>query len=484
MQWKELSQLPYDEIKELQNKKLKLFVKHELPFSPFYRELFKKHNISFDEIQTTDDLQKIPFTSKADIAPTQDEPARPRQFILQPDEKLIKKYAAKSKLLKILWGKLTGQDVKRELEKEYKPIHIHFTTGRTALPTPFTYPARDVELLKESGERMLDVAHVSRDLVAINAFPYAPHLAFWLAYNALTKLGMTSVQTGGGKIMGTQKILDATERMKAGLLVFIPGYGYHLMREAIKQKKDFSSLKIIISGGERASVGLRDKVKDLLRQLGAKDLKFLSTYAFTEGKTAWIQCHEQSGYHLYPDLEFFEVVDKDGKRVKEGEPGELVYTALDWRGSVVVRYRTGDMTEGIEYNTCPHCGKTVPRIKMDIQRSSEIKEFNLTKIKGELINLNQFYPVLSGIKEIEEWQVEIRKKNNDPYEIDEMILYLAPKQGTDFEALKAKVKKIMHSEIFISAEIIEKKLPELLQMLGMETELKEKRIIDNRPKNK
>jgi len=484
MNWKELSHLSCQEIKELQNKKLSYFVQHELPFSPFYRELFKKHNISFDEIQTTDDLQKVPFASKVDIAPTQDEPAKPRQFILQPDEALIKKYAAKSKLLKILWGKLTGQDVKRKLEWEYKPIHLHFTTGRTALPTPFAYPARDVELLKESGERMLDVAQVSRDLVAINAFPYAPHLAFWLAYNALTKLGMTSVQTGGGKIMGTQKILDATERMKAGLLVFIPGYGYHLMREAIKQKKDFSNLKIIISGGERASVGLREKVKEILRQLGAKDPKFLSTYAFTEGKTAWVQCHEQSGYHLYPDFEFFEVVDKEGQRVKEGEPGELVYTSLNWRGSVVLRYRTGDMTEGIEYNPCPHCGKTVPRIKMDIQRNSEIKEFNLTKVKGELINLNQFYPVLSGIPEIEEWQVEICKKNNDPYEVDKIIIYLAPKQGVSFEELRSKISKVVRDEIFISTEIVEKKLPELLQMLGMETELKEKRIIDNRPKDK
>lgn len=484
MNWQKLSHLPYEEIKDLQNKKFANFVKHELPFSPFYRDLFEKNNIDFNEIQTTDDLQKVPFTAKADLAPTKEEPAKSRGFILQPDEKLIKKYASKSKLVKIIWGKLTKQDVKRKLEWEYKPIHIHFTTGRTALPTPFTYSARDVEVLKEAGEKMLDVAQVSRDLVAINAFPYAPHLAFWQTYNAFIKLGMTAVQTGGGKIMGTQKIMDALERLKAGLLVFIPGYGYHLMREAIKQKKNFSNLKVVISGGERASPGLKEKVKGLLSELGAKDLRFLSTYAFTEGKTAWIQCHEQSGYHLYPDLEFFEVVDKDGKRVKEGEPGELVYTSLGWRGTIVLRYRTGDMTEGIEYNPCPHCGKTVPRIRMDIQRTSEIREFNLTKVKGELINLNQFYPVLSGIPEVEEWQVEIRKKNNDPYEIDEIVVYLAPKERVNFDELKAKVSKLIHNEVFISVEMIEKKLPELLQMLGMETELKEKRIVDNRPKDK
>jgi phenylacetate-coenzyme A ligase PaaK-like adenylate-forming protein len=308
-------------------------------------------------------------------------------------------------------------------------------------------------------------------------------LGFWQVYYAFTKVGMTSVQTGGGKIMGTQKILDAIEKMKAGFVAFIPGYGYHLLREAVRQGRDFSNLKIIVSGGERASLGIKVKAQELLGKLGAKDVRYVSTYAFTEGKAAWIQCNEKSGYHLYPDLEFFEVVDKDGKRVKEGGPGELVYTSLDWRGSVVLRYKTGDMTEGIEYGPCPDCGKTVPRIKMDIQRSSEIKEFNLTKIKGELVNLNEFYPLLSGIPEIEEWQVEIRKKNNDPYEIDEIVVYLAPKTGVLFNELKNRISKELHSRIFITAEIVEKPLPELLQMLGMETELKEKRLIDNRPKD-
>lgn len=484
MNWSELSKLPKEGIKELQNKKLAYFIKHEIPYSPFYRKMFEENKISFDEIKTIDDLQKLPFTSKADLAPTEEDPAKPRQFILQPDEKLIKKYASKITLMKILWGKITGKDVKRRLEWNYKPIHTHFTTGRTALPTAFVYSARDIEVMREAGERMLDVAQVSRDLVAVNAFPYAPHLAFWQAYNALTKLGMTCIQTGGGKIMGTKKIMDAIERLKAGLVIFIPGYGYHLLREAVKEKKDFSGVKIIISGGERASMGMKEKVKGLLKELGAKEPKYLSTFAFTEGKTAWIQCHEKSGYHLYPDLEYFEVIDKEGKRVKEGEPGELVYTSLGWRGSVVLRYRTGDMTEGIEYEPCPHCGKTVPRIKVDIQRSSEIKEFNLTKIKGELINLNEFYPLLSGIQEIEEWQVEIRKKNNDPYEIDEIVVYMAPKTGASFDELKDKVSKELHSRVFITAIFVEKSLPELLQMLGMETELKEKRIVDNRPKDK
>ncbi len=478
--WEKINTLNREEIKSLQNRQLKIFFKHQLPYSPHYRELFKKNKIDFADIQTTDDLIKIPFTSKADLAPTEEDRSKPRQFILQPDEHLIKRYAAKGDLIKIIWGKLTKQDVTRKLEWQYKPVHTHFTTGRSALPTAYVYSAYDLERLKESGERMFNVIKVDRKLVAINGFPYSPHLAFWLAHYALVKLGITSLQTGGGKVMGTQKIMDAIERLKAGILIFIPGYCYHVLRQALQEKRDFSSVKHVIFGGERVSPGHREKVKELLNQLGAESPNIYATYAMTEGKTAWIQCCEKSGYHLYPDMEYFEVIDKDGNRVKEGEAGELVYTALDWHGSVVVRYRTGDMTQGISYEPCPYCGRTVPQIHPDIQRSSEVKEFQLSKIKGELVNLNNFFPLLSGVKEVEEWQVNIQKKNNDPYEVDEIIVEVAPATGVDFDLLRPKLEKRITNDIGVGVTVKECQLNVLLEKIGMETELKDKRIVDKR----
>lgn len=480
--WSRLTRMSRDEHRRLQNRKLAAFIRHQIPYHPYYREVFKREGLSFSDIRTVDDLVKLPFTSKADVAPTAEDRARPRQFILQPDEHLLKKHAPKSLLLRLLWMKLTGQDAKWALEREYKPIHLHFTTGRSALPTPFGYSARDIEYLKESAQRLLNVIGVNRENVAINGFPYSPHLAFWLANYGLNAVGMTSLATGGGKVMGTQKIMDAIERMKAALLTFIPGYCYHLLREAKKQGRDFSNVQWVVFGGERVSQGLRDKVRELLQELGAKDPQIYATYALTEGKTAWIQCAENTGYHLYPDLEYFEVIDDEGQRVPDGQPGELTYTALDWRGSLVLRYRTGDMTKGIEYHPCPNCGKTVPRIMPDIQRKSEVREFNLTKVKGELINLNEFYPILSAQRDIEEWIVEIGKRNNDPYEVDTMTVKIAPKPGVNTDAVKANVAKLIQSAVNVSANVIEAPLDQLLQQMGMETELKEKRIQDLRPK--
>jgi phenylacetate-CoA ligase len=483
MNWDRVSRLRTDERRELQNRLLRRYVRHQLPFSPYYRALFEKSKIGFDDIKTVDDLKRIPFTSKADIAPTVQEPTKPRQFILQPDEKLIKQYASKRTLANILFGKLTKQDVQAKLEWEYKPVHMHFTTGRTASPTPFTYTSRDIELFKESARRLFEVAGLTRDYSALNGFPYSPHLAFWLAYYAMQTNMMTSLATGGGKVMGTLKIIDAIERLKMNVVTFIPGYAYHLLREAVEQKRDFSSLKYLVFGGERVSEGFRQKVKELAAQVGAPDVKVLVTYALTEAKTAWIQCAETTGYHLFPDLEVIEIVDKDGNVQPDGSPGEIVYTSLDWRGSAVVRYRTGDMCKGIEFGPCEVCGKTTPRIVPDIQRGSDVKEFHLMKIKGELVNMNEFYPLLSGEHDVEEWQVVIRKVNDDPNELDEIDVLIAPRKGVDFDDLKAKLGRKIHNEVFISAQIKEEPLKKLLEKLGMESELKEKRIIDLRPKN-
>lgn len=481
MDWQRIAHLSTAERQRLQNVKLHAFLRHQIRYSPHYRELFAAHDIAVADIRTTDDLVLLPFTTKEDLAPTEENRAKPRTFILQPDEHLLKRYAPKSMLLGLLRDKLLGKDVKERLLWEYKPIHLHFTTGRSALPTVFAYSARDVELLKESGRRLLDVSGVSRDEVGVNGFPYSPHLAFWLTYYAMTTVLMTGLPTGGGKVMGTEKIIETIERLKANALVFIPGYCYHLLRTAVAEGRDFSNVQHVLFGGERVSPGLREKMREMLTKLGAHEVNILATYAMTEGKTAWIQCAENTGYHLYPDLEFFEVVDQDGRRVTEG-PGELVYTTLAWRGSVVVRYKTGDLTAGIEYGACPNCGKTVPRILPDLQRATEVREFALSKVKGELVNLNNFYPAVANMHEIEEWQVEIAKANDDPYEVDELRLYVALRDGETMHAVRPVLERRLEDNIGVRVLIIEEPLGKLLERLGMETELKEKRILDRRPK--
>jgi phenylacetate-CoA ligase len=480
--WKKLCKMSPEEMRKMQNKKLKYFIRTQVyTMSPYYKNMFREQGIDPYSIETVEDLQKLPFTYKWDVAPTDEEPQKYKDFIIRPDEEISEKYGHIAKLS--LYG---GQRVVDEKLYDYKPVHTHFTTGRTASPTPFVYSQRDLEYLKEGGMRLLDVFGLSQDDVTLNMFPYAPHLAFWQTYFAGESSGIQSFHSGGGKVMGTQNLITAIEDMKFTVLISMPGYCYYLLRKAAQQNKDYSTVRMVIFGGERVPPGLKVKIKNLLQEMGAEDPMVLATYACTESRVAWGECPAEKsfGYHIYPDMEIIEIVDPEtGEPVGEGEDGEIVYTALDWRGTCVLRYRTGDVAKGgITYEECPNCGRTVPRISADIQRKSEFKEFALTKVKGTLVNLNAFFPLMMGHEDVLEWQVEMRKRNDDPYDLDEIYLYVTPQPGVDSDSLKRDLKKKIMQDMELSPnDIIIVELKELLGRLGMETELKEKRILDNRP---
>lgn len=472
--WRNLAYYKDKQIRLLQNRRLRYLIRNKIPYHPFYRRLFKKNKIDLHNIDTTKDLERIPFTTKEDIAPSKKNPKKYLDFVLQPSKELIRKNVMLTDILKYLSDK-------EILLHEYKPIHIHFTTGRTSNSVPVLYTAHDLERLREAGRRMMDCFNIKGNDILINGFPYSPHLAFWQVFYATNAVNLMALHTGGGKILATDKIIKSIENMNASVLTFMPGYAYHLLRKAKENKANFSSVKHVIFGGERVPQGLKKKVKELLGKVKAKNVKVLSTYAFTEGKVAWPQCSETSGYHLYPDMEFIEIVDKNNERVAEGEKGEIVYTGLDFRGTIFLRYKTGDLGK-LYYDKCS-CGRTVPRISSDIERKSEFKEFNLAKVKGNLVNLNIFFDIMMGHKAIDEWQVEIKKKNNDPYEVDELILYIAPKKSIDFNKLRKDLKEKIFNSMEITPDIIKMDLKKLLERLGMETELKEKRIVDSRIKS-
>ena len=66
-----------------------------------------------------------------------------------------------------------------------------------------------------------------------------------------------------------------------------------------------------------------------------------------------------------------EIIDPDtGKTLGEGEPGEIVFTPLTSRGSVVLRYRTGDLISGgLTYLPCPGCGRTTSTYFQELAES-------------------------------------------------------------------------------------------------------------------
>ncbi len=490
--WGQVARLPRQKIQELQDRKLRHFINRYLyPFSPYYRRLFDQNKINPKDIRAVEDLRRIPFTSKTDLLAAPQDSDRFREFILQPDKEKIRAAWPTAKLAALaLTAALRGKTaVEDQLAGEFKPAFMTFTTGTTNQPVPFLYSNYDMRNLSVSGGRMLNLFKIKSSENIVNTFPYAPHLAFWQVVFGALSANALALSTGGGKVMGTEGNIAVIQKMKPAVVLGVPSYIYHILREAVEKKCDFHFIQKIVLGAARVTPAFKAKVVELLAAMGARDVAVFGTYGFTEARSAWAECpagpQGSSGYHLYPDKEIFEVVDpKTGEVKKEGEDGELVYTSIDARASVVIRYRTGDFVKGgIAHGPCPHCGSTVPRISSDITRLSDIKDLQLSKIKGALVNLNHFDVIFSEIGAVDEWQVEIRKKNDDKFDVDEVVIYLCGRPGADQQDAENQLRK----KLLLATELAPNAVhwvprTELVKRLELETANKEKRIIDKRPK--
>jgi len=457
-----------------------------LPFSTYYRQLFQEHGLSVESFRTLEDLQRLPFTTKSDLLNTTEQPQRFKDFLLVPDPKVLVRRPGT-----ILRALVHGRGrVKRDFEAEFRPIFATFTTGRSAEPTPFFFSQRDLSRLATAGHRLVEICAARPEDRLLNTFPFAPHLAFWLAHYAGTAGGILTLSSGGGKVMGTEGNLRHLRKLSPDVLIGMPTFVYHLLHQAAEEGVHCEKLRRIVLGGEKVSDGLRQKLRDLALELGARNVDVLAIYGFTEAKLAWSECpspHDQpsSGYHLYPDLGIMEVIDPHtGEALPPGQPGELVFTPIGARGTVVLRYRTGDYTDGgLSYEPCPNCGRSLPRLLGNISRRSEVKQMDFDKIKGTLVDFNQLEHVLDNAPHIGAWQVELRKINNDPLELDELILHVQKLNGTDEDQLGRELRErcVTHLEIHPN-RILFHSADEIRRLQGVGILLKEEKLVDHRPK--
>src|SRR5207249_3931126 len=133
----------------------------------------------------------------------------------------------------------------------------------------------------------------------------------------------------------------------------------------------------------------------------------------------------------------------------------IVYTPIDARGTVVLRYRTGDVIDGgLFYGPCPHCGRNAPRLVGNISRTSEIRELRLDKLKGTFVDFNQLEHVLDNVEHIGTWQIELRKVGDDPLEMDELILHVQKTGAIDDAQLRRSLDERFAAETEVHANKI------------------------------
>jgi hypothetical protein len=130
----------------------------------------------------------------------------------------------------------------------------------------------------------------------LNMFPYAPHLAFWLAHYGGMAFGVFRGKHGRWQGDGNRRPTPLSAQNQTR------GYQWHadvrLPRLASSRSRRCTLRKSSSNRtrGEKVPEGMRRKLRSLARELGAGDIEVISTYGFTEAKMAWGECsfpHDQ-----------------------------------------------------------------------------------------------------------------------------------------------------------------------------------------------
>jgi phenylacetate-CoA ligase len=464
LSWKKLQRISPKKICAFQEKKLRKMMDFFM-MTPYYHSFFDVHHMNASDVRNFTDLSRLPFTTKHDVLSTIEHPDKARAFVVDPTQR--KKGLSCLRTFDLLFSRT----LKKDLVREFKPIHVHFSSSQTT-GVPVLYTDYDLQRLVVSGKRIMDYAKIPHMHRVVNAFLYASHLTFWQSVYATNHNGIFGLHTGGGT--QTRHIIATLVRMNAQVLMGTPSYVMHLVSLAVHHEADLSSLSSIILSGEAVTPAYTEKLRVLLRVCGVNDVSVRSTYGFTESKVLWGQCHEKSGYHLYPDMEYIEIVDEHGNRVADGQSGEIVYTSLDFRGTVFLRYKTGDYGK-LEVGPCAHCGATTPRLHPAISQQDLLIPLQLTKVKITRVDFNAASALLNGIQEIVDWQITLKKKHNG---VDSVVLTVALREKLAY--VRKEIVREMRHLFNIEPRILVKEEEELVRLLGLEEKLKIKRIIDSR----
>ena len=325
---------------------------------------------------------------------------------------------------------------------EWLPIHTHASSGSSGDPVPVMFTHFDLHhVLREMASLVMEtrkpdprIPKFRWDDRKLSIFPGAPHVAFYAPVIAKILVGTPSFETFGGAVIPTERQITMFAAGGFQTLLAIPSYLVYWLRRAIEMQRQgkvgpLKRLRRVVLGAEPVSEPLREHIVQLAAEAGAEPpLKILQTAGMTEMKWTFMECTERGGVHLNPKYYYWELLHPETRQpVGPGEPGVLVFTHIGWRGTVLVRYWTGDLIQGgMVWDRCPHCGWTFPRIFPPICRA----EADFLKIKGSRVDLPNWPETVRNTPGVRYFQVTLAHES-DQFSRDVMHVRVLNETGVD-----------------------------------------------------
>src|SRR5215470_15502880 len=368
------------EMTRLQLRRLREQVAHAARHSPFYRRKLRGARIDAGKLRSLEDLRRLPFTTKDELKDNQ--AAHPP------------------------WGDVLAvpfEDV----------LRIHLTSATTGRPLAFLDTAADWHGFYHSYARSLHAFGVRKSDMVMAAFSYGPWIGYWSGFHAAQDLGCLVYPVGG---LSTEQRLDALLTYPITVLGCTPSYALFLAEAAAKKGIDLakqSKLRITWHTGEPgASIPATKEKIETAFGARAYDLPGLTEIA------AWgFECGARAGLtHVHEDYVYPEVLDEQGRPVKPGERGELVFTSLYRKAMPLLRYRTRDIVQ-LADRRCP-CGRTLTAFEGGVLGRLD----DMKKVRGIIVYPRRIEELVRPHAAVDEFQIVFRRHEG----LDDILIRIDP----------------------------------------------------------
>jgi phenylacetate-CoA ligase len=400
------------EIKQFQEGELRKLLYYLKDNSTYYQRVFKRQNIQISDINTLEDLQKIPVTTKEDLHRYNDD------FICIDSSNII----------------------------DYVT-----TSGTTGNPVFFGLSDKDLERLAYNEAISFACSKVTKnDTIQLMTTIDRRFLAGLAYFLGARKLSAGIIRVGAG-IPELQ--WDSILKFKPSYLIAVPSFLLKLIEYAENNgiTVNSSSVKGVICIGEPLK---NQDFSDNVLSLKIKekwDIELYSTYASTEMSTAFSECEFQQGGHHHPELIIVEILDDHNQPVMEGEEGELVVTTLGVETIPLLRFKTGDVIKA-HYQPCK-CGRNTLRLGPVIGRKK-----HMIKYKGTTIYPPAMYNLLNDFSAIENYIIEL---DRNEVGLDNITIKVGTKASSEdlMQRLKDRIRaklRVLPTIMILSIDAVNK----------------------------
>lgn len=308
-----------DELDVIQNHKLQALILHCYENVPYYRKILKERGLTPKDIQSREDLVKLPILTKADIRTHYDE--------------LVSKDISCRKFLHGSTGGSTGTpmqylaDINTWNGTRATGFRMWRWAGYEIGEKMFTLAGNSL-VKKISKGRMISAKEIydivimrnnKHDCTDITAEAISQH------YKAMMKYSPKAIRGYASSLYF--------------LAVYIAQHNLPIPKR----------IKVVFTTGEKLHPKYRYKIQQVFH------VPVFDAYGAQDGGVVAYECYMHEGLHIAEDNCIVEITDSEGTPLPEGETGHVITTDLNNYVFPFLRYKVGDLAY-IKKERCS-CGR-------------------------------------------------------------------------------------------------------------------------------